>query len=347
MANSTRPKRVFLSCVSREYGADRPKIQKELADQGIELTVQEDFERTASPVGTLGKIYRYIKQCDLVVQLIGPTPPKKVRIEVAKEVLDLDPNFATWLAQRAIIPALKAGVLGYTDFEAYLALYLRKPFMPIRFRSGAQPEHEKTLLELGRHVEININKIDELAPHIRNALETINVIDQPTQVSVAAWRSFLLEMWSILLIVAALAACFTLQLSAGGAQLDVDSLVHHAAKFVAAFLAYFVLHLAAMGEFLVFSFRLRASLRNGTAMILIFAVIGWLLSGIYYWIALIGGAVLLAVVVRRDANDLELEHEHGTSDLTPGTITNSDGFFWYERHVIEQAKRVPNSKSRV
>lgn len=112
MTREARPQRVFLSCVSREYGIDRSALKHQFAESGIELTVQEDFERAASPVGTLGKIYHFVKACDLVVQLIGPSPPRKVPMAVAQEVLDLDPNFASWLAQRAILPALKAEALG-------------------------------------------------------------------------------------------------------------------------------------------------------------------------------------------------------------------------------------------
>lgn len=342
-----QPKRVFLSCVSREYDIDRPKLKEELADSGIALTVQEDFERTASPVGTLGKIYRFIKDCDLVVQLIGPTPPRKVRIEVAQEVLNLDPNFARWLAQRAIMPALKAGNLGYTDFEAYLAMYLGKPFLPIRFRRGAQSEHEKILRDLGRHVELSIDQIDELAPQIRNALEISSIINQSKQVSIAAWRRLFMEVGTVFFILIAAATSFVLQLSATGATPDFGSLVDNVAKFVVVFLVYFGLHLLAMGDLLVFSFRLKASLRNGTAMLLAFSAFGWLLGDILYWIVVIGGACVVAFGTKQQADDLEREREHGTIDLTPGITDNADGYFWYERHVIEQARRVPDFQSKV
>lgn len=411
---TAQPKRVFLSCVSREYGIDRSAFKQEVVRSGIDLRIQEDFERTASPFGTLGKIYRFIKDCDLVVQLIGPTPPQKVRIEVAQEVLDLDPNFARWLAQRAIMPALKAGNLGYTDFEAYLALYLGKPFLPIRFRRGAQSEHEKVLRDLGRHVEVSIDQFDGLAPQIRNALEISSIVNQSKQVSIAAWRRLFMEVGTAFFILIAVAACFVLQFSATGATSDFGSLIDSAAKFAVVFSVYFGLHLATMGDLLVFSFRLKASLRNGTAMLLGFSALGWLLSVIddfvntagstwprlisaailigiggtlieyaakktdtrklvvrtayasahsvlllallhwggwsfdlLYWIAVIGGALVLTVMTRRDADDLEREREHGTSNLTPGITENADGCFWYERHVIEQARRVPDFQSKV
>ncbi|MCU0754437.1 MAG: hypothetical protein MUE46_04855 [Xanthomonadales bacterium] len=414
MTCEAQPKRVFLSCVSREYGIDRPALKQMFTGTDIELTVQEDFERAASPVGTLGKIYRFIKACDLVVQLIGPSPPRKVPMAVAQEVLDLDPNFAAWLAQRAILPALKAEALGYTDFEAYLALYLGKAFLPIRFRRGAQPEHEAALRQLGRHVEISIDRIDALPVQIRSALEISKVIDQPGQTATAKWRQLGLDLATFTFILLAILASFILQLDAMNTSLDPKSLIDQAARFIFMFLAYFGLHLVTMGDLLALSFRLKASLRNGSAMLLGFSAIGWLLSSIddfvsaagatwpkllsvailmgvggkliehsvtkaspgrligraiyacahsvallgllhwagwnldlLFWLAVFAGLMVMAFVVKRDAEDLEREREHGTSDLTPGVTENSDGYFWYDRHVIAQSRRVPDYKSKL
>jgi hypothetical protein len=180
------------------------------------------------------------------------------------------------------------------------------------------------------------------------------------------------------------------------------------------FLGYFGAHLGVMGDLLVLSFRLKASLRNGSAMLLFFSAVGWLLSCIdefvgaagatwpkllsaaivmgvggtliehaarrmsstkfpiraayaslqyalllallywggwsfdlLYWLAVIGGALVVVVITKQETDDLEREREHGTSNLTPGITENADGYFWYERHVIERARRVPDFKSRV
>ena len=409
-------RKVFLSCVSSQFSGQRQQLKQALAANGIELRIQEDFERSASPVGTLGKIYRFIKDCDLVVQLIGATQSHKVRMAVAQEVLDLDPNFEAWLAQRAILPALKAETLGYTDFEAYLALYLGKAFLPVRFQTGTQPEHEAQLRELGRHVEITITKLDLLLPQVVAALEISGTLDRRGQRSAASWHVFWLTVGTVVFIAFATVASYVLQLSAtaGNAIYDVPFWVDQSAKFVVVFLGYFGLHLAVMGNLLVFPFRLIASLRNGSAMLLMFSAFGWVLArmdefvsitgstwpklistafllgivgtfveftvakkplstllrpttyaimksalllwvmhwagwsfDLLFWLSVVAGMLVLAKITHEDAEDLAREHEFGTSNLTPGTTQSSDGFFYYERHMIERARRVSDFKSKL
>lgn len=70
------------------------------------MRIQEDFADAPTPGGTLVRIYRYLKDVDLVVQVVGSYPPDKVRAPVCNELLRVDPQFRQWLAQRAILPAL-------------------------------------------------------------------------------------------------------------------------------------------------------------------------------------------------------------------------------------------------
>src|SRR6478735_9573037 len=108
-------RQVFLSCVSRELGAFRQPLKAQLAERGVELRIQEDFVDSASPFGTLVKIYRYLQDADLVVQVIGAQPPARVARGEYEELLRTVPGFRDWLAQNAVLPAAEAGELGYTD----------------------------------------------------------------------------------------------------------------------------------------------------------------------------------------------------------------------------------------
>lgn len=111
--------RVFLSCVSAQFGKDRAELKNEFADGGIQLTVQEDFTNDADPFRTLTKLYHHLAKCELVIQLIGITPPQTVDYPTVEELLRIQPSFRRWLIDKSLFVDLQSGVLGYTDFESF------------------------------------------------------------------------------------------------------------------------------------------------------------------------------------------------------------------------------------
>src|ERR1700733_13844450 len=61
--------KLFLSCVSDEFGAYREPLRHELTSLNLDVAIQEDFG--ALGVDTLGKVDAYIRNCDAVIHLAG------------------------------------------------------------------------------------------------------------------------------------------------------------------------------------------------------------------------------------------------------------------------------------
>jgi len=144
----------------------------------------------------------------------------------------------------AILPALQAEELGYTDFEAYLALYLRKEFVPIQFQNGTYPAHEARLRELGRHVEVRIDRLEDLVPKIEEALHDASFVDPHGSRNATAWREFWGTMRLGAFLVLAAIASFVLQFSATAlnnskAAIDARQWLDHCAAFACSFSVHF------------------------------------------------------------------------------------------------------------
>lgn len=163
-------KTIFLSCVSSQFTAHRLKLKQQFADAGFELSIQDDFADAASAHGTLLKLYRFLQKADVVVQLIGSHRGNPVRYPMVEELLHVDPAFKFWLAEQRIFEDVQAGRLSYTDFESYLAIYLGKPFLPIRFEGGTPPQHEDRLKRVGRHVNNEARGVDQILDCVQEAI---------------------------------------------------------------------------------------------------------------------------------------------------------------------------------
>jgi TolB-like protein len=168
--------RLFLSTVSSEFRTYRDALRGLLARPNVTVHVQEDF--IASGVDTLSKLDDYIGHCDAVIHLAGDmtgawaSDPTRLALQARY------PDFAERL------PALKVALetgdppLSYTQWEAYLALYHRKPlliatpepdaprdstFQATDEQKAAQAAHLQRLAALGRHPEIRFASVDQLA----------------------------------------------------------------------------------------------------------------------------------------------------------------------------------------
>src|SRR5208337_5249610 len=61
--------RLFLSCVSDEFGVYRDALRKELTRPNVEVKIQEDFKALGGD--TLEMLEDYIEQCEAVVHFLG------------------------------------------------------------------------------------------------------------------------------------------------------------------------------------------------------------------------------------------------------------------------------------
>lgn len=300
-------RQVFLSCVSRELGAFRQPLKAQLAERGVALHLQEDFADGASPFGVLVRIYRHLQQADLVVQVIGAQPPARVARSEYEELLRAVPGFRDWLARNAVLAAAEAGELGYTDFEAYLALHLDVPTVFTRLGSGAQRAHEARLERIGCCVEARVTRCEEIAGRIEQAFADVARIDRPARRAAARRRRLLGRLGLAAFALGAAAVVLMLQVRATAAAAfaaqPFAALRDGLPLFAVLALLFFGMHYVAMLDRLDPVLRLRVSLRNACAAMLAAAVAGWLCAGLdtllaataYNVVVLLAAAVLFGI----------------------------------------------------
>src|SRR5271169_4020448 len=61
--------RVFLSCVSSEFGAYRDALRRALTRPNVEVKIQEDFKALGGD--TLNMLAEYVEQCEAIVHFVG------------------------------------------------------------------------------------------------------------------------------------------------------------------------------------------------------------------------------------------------------------------------------------
>ena len=118
--------KLFLSCVSDEFGAWREALRHELTSLNLDVAIQEDFGSLG--VDTLSKLDAYIRNCDAVIHLTGAKAGAAPNDFVAKrfvaQLADLEKRLPPLFA------AMNAGAaIAYTQWEAWLALYHGKPLL--------------------------------------------------------------------------------------------------------------------------------------------------------------------------------------------------------------------------
>jgi tetratricopeptide (TPR) repeat protein len=177
--------KLFLSCVSNEFGAWREALDHELTSLNLDVAIQEDFGSLG--VDTLSKLDAYIKNCDAVIHLAGAKAGAAPNDFVAKrfvaQLTDLEKRLPPLFA------AMNAGAtIAYTQSEAWLALYHGKPLLiaqpdPKTAEGPAadgpdsiedsQAAHLGRLREVGIYPEIRFANADQLAARTIKALFSI------------------------------------------------------------------------------------------------------------------------------------------------------------------------------
>jgi hypothetical protein len=170
--------KLFLSCVSDEFGGYRNALRRALTRPNVEVKIQEDFKSLGGD--TLSKLAEYIEHCEAVVHFVGETTgsaPPTVNVDA---LIARHPDFKTKLPPLGA--ALEAGAaISFTQWEAWLALYFGKDLEVVtpaprskRARKvsdasrAAQSEHLERLKAVGVHPNPPFTNQDNLVAQIIN-----------------------------------------------------------------------------------------------------------------------------------------------------------------------------------
>jgi tetratricopeptide (TPR) repeat protein len=169
---------VFLSTVTDEFGAYRVKLEGDLTRHDVAVKVQERFKDLGGD--TLDKLDTYVAHCDAVVHLVGEmcgaaadAGQQEALVAKYPDLPQRLPPLGGALADRAAIP--------YTQWEAWLALYHKKPLMiakaaptaprgpkhaPTDGSRASQAAHLAQLKAFNRYPGCEFENPDDLAKHI-------------------------------------------------------------------------------------------------------------------------------------------------------------------------------------
>jgi hypothetical protein len=135
---SNGSKKLFLSAVSSEFVSYRELLSGDLKRPNLDVAVQEDFIVTGG--STLEKLDHYIRHCDGIVHLIGKASGALPEEPAVAALLVRYPEFGQRLPPLAELLRQAQPGFSYTQWEAYLGLYHRRPlfvYRPKDFESDA------------------------------------------------------------------------------------------------------------------------------------------------------------------------------------------------------------------
>jgi tetratricopeptide (TPR) repeat protein len=111
--------KLFLSCVSDEFGDDRDELRHALTRPNVEIKIQEDFQNLGGD--TLAMLEGYVANCDVVVHFIGDMSGATPKSTSVDDLLKRRPELAERLAEKGM-DRDALGRLTYTQWEAWLAI---------------------------------------------------------------------------------------------------------------------------------------------------------------------------------------------------------------------------------
>lgn len=170
---------LFLSSVTDEFRSYRDSLRRQLKRPNVDVHVQEDFIPTGTE--TLDKLDLYIARCDAVIHLVGDMTGSWAGAATLSTLRARYPDLADRLP--VLKPSLDSGdpPLSYTQWEAYLAVYHRKPLVIAvpelgtprdaeyrveADRQASQRAHLERLRTLGCNAEITFGNADQLSLEI-------------------------------------------------------------------------------------------------------------------------------------------------------------------------------------
>ena len=142
--------RLFISCVSGEFGAYRDALSHALTRPNVEVKIQEDFK----PLGgdTLRMLEDYIEECEAVVHFVGEMAGSTPAGTSADDLLAPRPEFEARLAAKGLgRDALKT--LTYTQWEAWLAIALDRDLFIVKPAAGVAPGPRYAATESSRKAQ--------------------------------------------------------------------------------------------------------------------------------------------------------------------------------------------------
>src|SRR5580704_1758068 len=125
--------RLFLSCVSGEFGAYRDALRRALTRPNVEVKIQEDFKALGGD--TLKMLAEYVEQCEAVVHFVGDMAGSTPAASSVNDLLKRRPELETRLAEKGLgRDALMS--LTYTQWEAWVAIGFDKDLLIVEPAEG-------------------------------------------------------------------------------------------------------------------------------------------------------------------------------------------------------------------
>src|SRR5271157_2560701 len=125
--------KLFLSCVSDEFGAYRDELRRKLTRPNVEVKIQEDFKALGGD--TLRMLEEYIERCEAVVHFAGDMAGSTPAPSSVEDLLALRPGLEAKLAKKGVAREALTG-LSYTQWEAWLAIGFDKDLLIVAPAQG-------------------------------------------------------------------------------------------------------------------------------------------------------------------------------------------------------------------
>jgi hypothetical protein len=118
--------KLFLSCVSGEFGAYRDALRRALTRPNVDVNIQEDFKALGGD--TLRMLAEYVERCEAVVHFVGDMAGSKPAASSVDDLSKHRPELEARLADKGLgRDALMS--LTYTQWEAWLAIGFDKDLL--------------------------------------------------------------------------------------------------------------------------------------------------------------------------------------------------------------------------
>jgi hypothetical protein len=115
--------KLFLSCVSDEFGVYRDELRRKLTRPNVEMKIQEDFKALGGD--TLRMLEEYIRQCEVVVHFVGEMAGSTAAPSSVDDLLTRCPELEARLSEKGLgRDELKT--LTYAQREAWLIVGFHK-----------------------------------------------------------------------------------------------------------------------------------------------------------------------------------------------------------------------------
>ena len=115
--------KLFLSCVSDEFGDYRDALRSALTRLNVDVKIQEAFQNRGGD--TLAMLEDYIESCDVVVHFAGEMAGSAPASSGVGDLLRRRPELGARLAEKGM-DREALGRLTYTQWEAWLAIGFNK-----------------------------------------------------------------------------------------------------------------------------------------------------------------------------------------------------------------------------